>query len=97
MTENVYILIVVGLAIAVVVALLLNRRLRVQWGNKKVETGGSQQSGTAMSMTASGKNSKIERARQVDESGSAKMDMKTKQGGQLIDVDMQGSEGDSEK
>lgn len=86
MTENVALLIVAGLIVAVVVALILNRNFRARWGDKEVQTGSSKKVGGSMEMSASGKGSKIEKAAQEDASGAASMKMTAEEGGQLHDV-----------
>ena len=83
MSENVALLIVAGLIVAVVVALLLNRNFRARWGDKEVETGSSKKAGATMEMTASGKGSKIEDSAQLDSSGAAHMKMAADEGGQI--------------
>jgi hypothetical protein len=95
--DIVALLVAIGLIIAVVLALLLKRHLRIRWGNKEIEANPQKVSNSSMCMEATGHGSKIKRARQHDESGSASMEIKAERGGQVLDAEMRSKKGDSKE
>lgn len=97
MNENTLLLIVIGLTIAVIFALVLNRYFRARWGNKEVEVGNKDAHSSSMRMEATGPKSKIERALQHNETGAEDMEMKAEQGGQVIDAEQRAAKRESEK
>jgi len=74
MSNQVALLLVAGLIAAVLLALLMNRRLKAWWGDKGVQTGADEAVARASKdqlMTATGKGSSIKGAAQIRNQTSA--------------------------
>jgi hypothetical protein len=90
MSNQVALLLVAGLIAAVLLALIMNRRLKAWWGDKGVQTGSEEpvvQTPKGMNMIASGKGSSIEGAEQTrNQTFDGDQTMRAEGGGKLKNV-----------
>src|SRR5262249_45842187 len=87
MSDKVALVLAGGLIAAVLLALIMNRRLKVWWGNKGVRAGGDEPSGQPQNMTATGRGSSIEEADQIQsETSQGQQTMRAENRGKLKGV-----------
>jgi len=101
MSNQVALLLVAGLIAAVLLALIMNRRLKAWWGDKGVQTGSDDavaQAPKGVNMTASGRGSSIEGAEQTrNQALEGEQTMRAEGGGKLRNVKQHvGSTGNQE-
>jgi hypothetical protein len=103
MSNQVALLLVAGLIAAVLLALLMNRRLKAWWGDKGVQTGLDDPVAQALkgqNMTATGKGSSIKKAQQIrNQTFEGEQTMRAESGGKLENVKQHtgtGSKGNQE-
>jgi uncharacterized membrane protein YqiK len=85
MSNSVLLAIVIAVAVVAIIALWLNRRLKITSAHGGLEVGEDQRAAGSMTVSATGSGSTVERSKQIQQGAGPAMDIKAADGGRVLD------------
>ncbi|MEA2165880.1 MAG: hypothetical protein QOK37_4007 [Thermoanaerobaculia bacterium] len=92
MSESVLLAIVIAVALVTVVALYLNRRLKITSPKGSVEVGSDQPGPSSMTVSASGAHSMVEGSKQIQRGAGPAMKIAATDGGKVVNQEQRSTD-----